>query len=59
MLTDLSPQGQTFIALDPGNFAPNFPERMETFMQEMRQLPPVSHAQLDYERTNTLLYHAD
>ena len=35
-------QGQTFIALDPGNFAPNFPEHMETFMQEMRHLEPVS-----------------
>ena len=37
-------QGQTFIALDPGNFAPNFPERMETFMQEMRHLKPVSYS---------------
>ena len=37
-------QGQTFVALDPGNFAPNFPDRMETFMQEIRQLEPVSYS---------------
>ena len=35
-------QGQTFMALDPSRFAPNFEDRMDTFMTEMRNLPPVS-----------------
>lgn len=34
-------QGQTFIAVDPAAFAPNFEERMGSFMEEMRQLEPV------------------
>ena len=34
-------QGQTFIAVDPEAFAPDFTERMRAFMQEMRGLEPV------------------
>lgn len=32
--------GQAFIAVDPSAFAPDFEMRMDTFIQEMRQLEP-------------------
>lgn len=34
-------QGQTFIALDPNCFAPNFDGRLTEYMNEMRGLPAV------------------
>ena len=32
------------MALDPGAFAPSFEGRMSTFMQELRQMEPVSYS---------------
>ena len=34
-------QGQSFIAVDPEAFAPNFQSRLGKFIQEMRQLTSV------------------
>uniref|UniRef100_A0A0K0CXI4 Malate dehydrogenase n=1 Tax=Angiostrongylus cantonensis TaxID=6313 RepID=A0A0K0CXI4_ANGCA len=34
--------GQCFIAIDPQAFAPGFHERMQDFINTMRNLPPVS-----------------
>ena len=34
-------KGQTFIAMDPEAFAPDFQSRLSTFIQEIRQLEPV------------------
>ncbi len=46
-------QGQTFMALDPGAFAPGFSGRVGSFMQELRAMEPVRN-QLNYSNSVTM-----
>ncbi|KHN83282.1 L-sulfolactate dehydrogenase [Toxocara canis] len=51
--------GQCFIAIDPEGFAPNFHERLQEFMDTMRNLKPIQHQPVliagDPERNHTML----
>lgn len=39
---NILPQGQCFIAVDPGCFAPDFADRLQTYLDETRNLTPVN-----------------